>query len=78
MRTIRVTGKGQMKVHPDMTRITISLEGYGWEYGETLEEASAYTEKMRCIEKRTGSVHVYPESGCSPRGTRALVCRDSF
>ncbi len=47
MRTIRVTGKGQMKVHPDMTRITITLEGYGWEYGETLEKASAHTEKMK-------------------------------
>ena len=27
MRTIRVTGKGQIKVKPDMTRITMSLEG---------------------------------------------------
>ena len=27
MRTIRVTGKGQIKVHPDMTRIMITLEG---------------------------------------------------
>ncbi len=27
MRTIRVTGKGQIKVHPDMTRITMTLEG---------------------------------------------------
>ena len=27
MRTIRVTGKGQIKVHPDMTRIVITLEG---------------------------------------------------
>ncbi len=25
MKTIRVTGKGQMKVHPDMTRIAITL-----------------------------------------------------
>ena len=24
MRTIKVTGKGQIKVHPDMTRITLS------------------------------------------------------
>ena len=27
MRTIRITGKGQIKVHPDMMRITITLEG---------------------------------------------------
>jgi uncharacterized protein YggE len=25
MRTIRVTGRGQLKVHPDMTRIIITL-----------------------------------------------------
>ena len=25
MRTIRVTGKGQIRVHPDMTRIMITL-----------------------------------------------------
>ncbi len=27
MRTIRVTGKGQLRVKPDQTRITLSLEG---------------------------------------------------
>ena len=27
MRTIRVTGKGQIKVKPDTTRIAMSLEG---------------------------------------------------
>ena len=27
MRIIRVTGKGQIKVKPDMTRITITLDG---------------------------------------------------
>ena len=36
MRTIRVTGKGQIRVKPDMTRITLSLEGLHPEYGETL------------------------------------------
>ena len=28
MRTIRVTGKGQLRVKPDQTRITLSLGGY--------------------------------------------------
>ena len=28
MRTIKVTGKSQMKVKPDMTRITIFWRGY--------------------------------------------------
>ena len=32
MRTIRVTGKGQIKVKPDITRITMTLIG---EYGGT-------------------------------------------
>ena len=27
MRTIRVTGKGQIKVKPDITRITMTLTG---------------------------------------------------
>ena len=47
MKTIRVTGKGQIKVHPDMTRITIDLEGVDKEYGETLRRSSEDTEKLR-------------------------------
>ena len=33
MRTIRVTGKGQIKVKPDMTRISITLSGLYKDYG---------------------------------------------
>ena len=47
MRTIRVTGRGQMKVHPDMTRIIITLEGRHKEYGETLRRSSEDTEQLR-------------------------------
>ena len=47
MRTIRVTGKGQLKVHPDMTRITIDLEGIYRDYADTLKESSRATEKMK-------------------------------
>jgi len=36
MRTIQVTGKGQLRVRPDQTRITLSLEGLYPEYGEAL------------------------------------------
>ena len=36
MRTIRVTGKGNLKVHPDMTVITIDLKGRYPNYDETL------------------------------------------
>ena len=47
MRTIRVTGKGQIKVRPDTTRITISLEGTWPEYGETLRHSSQDTERLK-------------------------------
>ena len=47
MRTIRVTGKGQLKVHPDMTRIIIELKGSRWDYGETLEKSAKDTEQMK-------------------------------
>lgn len=47
MRTIRVTGKGQIKVKPDMTRITLSLEGTYPEYGEALRHSSQDTESLK-------------------------------
>ena len=47
MRTIRVTGKGKLKVHPDMTRIVITLEGRYKDYGETLTKSAEDTEKMK-------------------------------
>ena len=47
MRTIQITGKGQIKVKPDMTRITLSLEGTCPEYGETLRKSSEDTERLK-------------------------------
>ena len=47
MRTIKVTGKGQIKVKPDMTRIIMSLEKIYPEYGETLRVSAQYTEILR-------------------------------
>ena len=47
MRTIRVTGKGRINVKPDMTRITLSLEGSYPEYGETLRRSSQDTERLK-------------------------------
>ncbi len=47
MRTIRVTGKGQIRVRPDTTRITMSLEGTYPEYGETLRRSSEDTESLK-------------------------------
>ena len=49
MRTIRVTGKGQIKVKPDTTRITISLEGTWPEYVETLRHSSQDTDRLKDV-----------------------------
>ena len=49
MKTIRVTGKGQIRVHPDMTRITVTVSGKDREYGETLRRSSEDTEYLKDI-----------------------------
>ncbi len=49
MRTIRVTGKGQLKVHPDMTRITIDLESICGEYADAVEKSSRDTDKLKKV-----------------------------
>ena len=49
MRTIRVTGKGQIKVKPDMTRITITLEGMYPDYAETLKYSSEDTDSLKDV-----------------------------
>ena len=47
MRTIRVTGKGQIKVHPDMTRIIITLTGIDPVYSKALRKSAEETEELR-------------------------------
>ncbi len=49
MRTIRVTGKGQIKVRPDTTRITLTLTGLCPEYGEALRRSTDETEQVRTL-----------------------------
>ena len=49
MRTIRVTGKGQIRVHPETTRITMSLEGTCLEYGEALRRSSEDTGQLKNV-----------------------------
>ncbi|MBR6408450.1 MAG: SIMPL domain-containing protein [Clostridia bacterium] len=46
-RVIRVTGKGQIKIKPDMMRITMLLEGIFPEYSDTLRHSSEDTEGLR-------------------------------
>lgn len=47
MKSIRVTGKGLIKVHPDMTRILITLEGQYPDYEKTLKRSSKDTEELK-------------------------------
>ena len=49
MRTIRVTGKGQIRVKPDMTRITLTVEGVFPDYGEAHFRSSIDTEELRAL-----------------------------
>lgn len=49
MRTIRVTGKGQIKVKPDMIRITMTLTDLYKEYGEALHHSSEDTEVLKDV-----------------------------
>jgi len=53
-RIIKVTGKGNLKVKPDMTRITITLEGQNKEYDKTLEQSSKDTEVLKDILGKQG------------------------
>ena len=48
-RMIRVTGKGQIKVRPDIIRITMTLEGTYPEYGEALRRSARDTDCLRDI-----------------------------
>ena len=47
MKTIRVTGKGQLKVKPDTTRISLTLEEVCRDYEEALQHSSEKTEGLR-------------------------------
>ena len=46
-RTIRVTGKGKIRVKPDMTRITLTLEGTYPEYDKALFKSSESTDQLK-------------------------------
>ena len=47
MRTIRITGKGELKLHPDTTRITITLSKLCKEYADALKTSTADTETLK-------------------------------
>ena len=47
MRTIRITGKGDLKIRPDTTRITVTLTEVCKEYSGALKRSSDDTEKLK-------------------------------
>lgn len=47
MKTLRVTGKGKIKVHPDTTRLTITIERTYKDYEETLKRSAEMTEELK-------------------------------
>ena len=49
MRTVRVTGKGNMKIRPDLTRVTVTLTEVCREYAEALKRSSEDTERIKDI-----------------------------
>ena len=49
MRTIRVTGKGQIRVRPDVIKLTLTLEGTETEYSKTLQRSAEETERLKDI-----------------------------
>ena len=47
IRMLRVTGKGMLRIRPDLTRLTLTLGGVCPEYGETLKKSSRDTEQLK-------------------------------
>ena len=54
MRTLRITGKGNVRARPDTTRITMTLAGMLPEYGDALKKSSEDTELLRELLKGFG------------------------
>ena len=54
MRMIRVTGKGKIKVHPDTTRIVITLRDKNMDYGKTLKPSAEGTEELKDLLESAG------------------------
>ena len=53
-RTIRVTGKGSIKIRPDMIRLTISLTGTAKEYSDTIRRSADDTEVLKNTVEKLG------------------------
>ncbi len=53
-RTIRITGKGSLKLRPDLTRLTLTLQGTDPDYGETLRKSAEKGETLRGVLENLG------------------------
>lgn len=53
-RTIRVTGKGMIRLKPDTTQVTMTLNGVCSAYAKTLERSAADTEQIRGVLTQIG------------------------
>lgn len=53
-RTIRVTGKGNISVKPDIIRLRLSMEGIYPEYDETLQKSSEIVELLKDLVEKQG------------------------
>ena len=54
MRTIRVTGQGEIKLKPDITRLKVTVKGFDIEYAEALRKSAKETEQLRILMKDFG------------------------
>ncbi|MBQ3870267.1 MAG: SIMPL domain-containing protein [Clostridia bacterium] len=54
MRTIKVTGKGDLKIRPDTTRISVNLTEPCREYAKALERSAESTEKLKDLLSKFG------------------------
>lgn len=57
MRTIRVTGKGNLQVKPDTIRLMITLNGAYPEYAEAINRSTAETEALSELLLEAGFKH---------------------
>ena len=55
-RTIRVTGKGTLKLRADLTRLTLTLQGTDTDYGAVLQRSAADTGTLRAVLEKLGFV----------------------
>jgi len=53
-RTIRVTGKGSLKLRPDLTRLSLTLQGTDEDYGAALKKSAEDTETLRGVLEALG------------------------